>query len=101
MEAPLLEVKTSSSFTYTVEKLEELIEVRTQQQLAALDGVQGLVSGLKTDLKSGLLTTENAELFEERKRVYGTNVLPPVDRKSLLQLMWMAIQDRMLVIALS
>ena len=96
-EAPLLEVKTSSSFGYPVEKLEELIEVRTQQQLASLDGINGLLAGLKTNATTGLSLSENPQLLEERKAVFGTNVLPPVERKSIFMLMWMAIQDQMLV----
>jgi Ca2+-transporting ATPase len=35
--------------------------------------------------------------LEERSRVYGVNVLPDRKTKSLLQLMWMALKDRVLV----
>jgi len=35
--------------------------------------------------------------LEERRRVYGVNVLPDRETKSLLQLMWMALKDRVLV----
>ncbi len=97
MEAPLLAAKAPSSFGYTVEKLEELIEVRTQQQLLSLDGLQGLLAGLKTSATTGLSLTQNPQLTEERKATYGTNVLPPVERKTIFMLMWMAIQDQMLV----
>jgi Ca2+-transporting ATPase len=35
--------------------------------------------------------------IEDRKRVYGENVLPTRASKSLLQLMWMALKDKVLV----
>lgn len=35
--------------------------------------------------------------LEDRKRVYGENVLPQRTSKSLLQLMWMALKDKVLV----
>ena len=34
---------------------------------------------------------------EDRQRVYGPNVLPPRKSKSLLQLMWLALKDKVLV----
>jgi len=34
---------------------------------------------------------------EDRQRVYGLNVLPPRKSKSLLQLMWLALKDKVLV----
>ena len=42
----------------------------------------------------------NATL-EERQRVYGANVLPVRKSKSLLQLMWLALNDRILVSLIS
>ena len=35
--------------------------------------------------------------IEERERVYGKNVLPTRKTKSLLQLMWLALKDKVLV----
>jgi P-type Ca2+ transporter type 2C len=35
--------------------------------------------------------------LEDRKRVYGVNVLPPRRSKSLLMLMWLAFKDKVLV----
>jgi Ca2+-transporting ATPase len=35
--------------------------------------------------------------MEERRRVYGENVLPTRKSKSLLQLMWLALKDKVLV----
>ncbi|OZJ02550.1 hypothetical protein BZG36_04504 [Bifiguratus adelaidae] len=36
--------------------------------------------------------------FPQRKQVFGRNVLPDVKSKSLLQLMWEALQDRILIL---
>ncbi|KAH9905078.1 calcium-translocating P-type ATPase [Fomitopsis serialis] len=36
--------------------------------------------------------------MEERRRVFGTNVLPVRKTKSLLQLMWLALKDKVLVL---
>ncbi|TFK28173.1 calcium-transporting ATPase [Coprinopsis marcescibilis] len=36
--------------------------------------------------------------FEDRKRVYGANVLPTRPSKTLLQLMWMALKDKVLIL---
>ena len=38
-----------------------------------------------------------AATLEDRRRVYGENVLPTRTSKTLLQLMWMAMQDKVLV----
>ena len=35
--------------------------------------------------------------LEDRKRVYGSNILPARKSKSLLQLMWLALKDKVLV----
>ena len=35
--------------------------------------------------------------IDERRRVFGTNVLPTKKTKSLLQLMWLALKDKVLV----
>ncbi len=96
MEAPLLEVKTSP-FAYTVEKLEELIEFRSQERLIAFEGIDGLVRGLLTDPVNGIKTADKPDALAERKQFFGENVLPPVKRKTLFELMWLALQDQMLV----
>ncbi|KAG8848335.1 hypothetical protein FRB91_010922 [Serendipita sp. 411] len=36
--------------------------------------------------------------LEERKRIYGINQMPATKSKSLLQLMWLALQDKVLVL---
>lgn len=38
-----------------------------------------------------------AATYEDRRRVYGRNDLPERPSKSLLQLMWMAFKDKVLV----
>jgi Ca2+-transporting ATPase len=36
--------------------------------------------------------------FEDRRRVYGENILPQRASKTLLQLMWMALKDKVLIL---
>ena len=48
----------------------------------------------------GVLTHDGAayaSTVEDRKRVYGSNVLPVRRSKSLLELMWLALKDKVLV----
>ena len=51
-------------------------------------------SEIGVDVEDG--PTYDADL-EERRRVYGANVLPTRKTKSLLQLMWLALKDKVLV----
>ncbi|KAI5476993.1 Ca2+-transporting ATPase [Pseudohyphozyma bogoriensis] len=77
-----------------------LIDPKSVEHLDKLGGIKGLMSGLKTDRKKGL-SGEGGEgdvPLEERVRVYGVNRTPTKKTKSLLQLMWMAYQDKVLLI---
>ena len=54
----------------------------------------------KTGETEGELTHEGAtytSTAEDRRRVYGSNVLPVRRSKSLLELMWLALKDKVLV----
>ncbi|KIP10478.1 hypothetical protein PHLGIDRAFT_84980 [Phlebiopsis gigantea 11061_1 CR5-6] len=93
-----------------------------------MGGVQGLLRGLGTHRKRGLQGPRSgmqrvgqgriqrrtktgglgrghrvqasayAATMEDRHRVYGQNVLPSRKTKSLLQLMWLALKDKVLVL---
>jgi Ca2+-transporting ATPase len=43
------------------------------------------------------LSMTDCETFIQRRKVYGANILPQVEKVSLLQLMWEAFQDKTLV----
>ncbi|KAG8905804.1 hypothetical protein FRB99_008229 [Tulasnella sp. 403] len=89
--------------------------------LEEMGGANGLCNGLGTDRARGLsaaaLSSESSDpavppptkegsaeqsLFtvsiDVRKRIYGSNVLPIRPSKTLLQLMWLALKDKVLVL---
>lgn len=54
-------------------------------------------SGLVREPSSAEDHPAYAATFEDRKRVFGENLLPQRRSKSLLQLMWLALKDKVLV----
>ncbi|KAG0145622.1 hypothetical protein CROQUDRAFT_45541 [Cronartium quercuum f. sp. fusiforme G11] len=96
MSVPDLESATKSSepiFTLQPSDLSQLIDPKSVTHLAALGGPSGIAVGLATSLSSGLSSSSQA-----RTRVFGANVLPAKPTKSLLGLMWTALQDKVLII---
>lgn len=63
--------------------------------------MENLAARLKTNIDDGLSSDElvdGSDLLESRTEYYGKNVLPQRKPKSLLQLMWIAFQDKVLII---
>lgn len=93
--------------------LASLVDPKNLEDLEAIGGVDGLLHGLGVDGTRGLnadgspsagggagpgmMDAQFKASAEDRKRVYGDNVLPTKKTKSLLQLMWMACKDKVLV----
>ncbi|CAG8559832.1 9887_t:CDS:2 [Ambispora leptoticha] len=42
--------------------------------------------------------TKDGAPFSQRRRVFGINVLPPTESKTIFELMWIALQDKILII---
>lgn len=95
-------------FLVRPKKLASLVDPKSIELLSSFGGASGLLAGLGTDPKKGLdsavlkgssfgadASQANAE---ERKRVYGANVLPTRKAKSLFYLMWLALKDKVLII---
>ncbi|KAL8278631.1 hypothetical protein RQP46_008923 [Phenoliferia psychrophenolica] len=82
----------------TPSSMYHLIDPKSYDHLASLGGTPGLMSGLKTDAKLGLSDDGGDVPLSERERVYGANRTPQRKGKSLLRLMWMAYQDKVLII---
>ncbi|KAM0750630.1 putative calcium-transporting ATPase [Meredithblackwellia eburnea MCA 4105] len=88
----------------TPSSLYHLIDPKNVGHFGELGGTRGVVDGLKTDEKVGLREKtlgegeEGRVPLEERVRVYGVNRTPTRKGKSLLKLMWMAYQDKVLLI---
>lgn len=113
VEAPIVradptpEEMAPFSTILTPSALYNLIDPKSLEALEKLGGIEGVLEGLGTDRKTGL--TDGAGEAEkggrnikltERERVYGANRTPERKGKSLLQLAWMAYQDKVLVSAL-
>ncbi|KAJ7592813.1 Ca-transporting ATPase [Mycena floridula] len=107
-------------------QLAHMLDPKNLDGLEAIGGISGLLRGLGTSAESGLGKqaagaeigasqrhdpNEGAEAapdssdpdpftasFEDRKRVYGENVLPERRNKSLLHLMFAAMKDKVLVL---
>jgi Ca2+-transporting ATPase len=115
-------------FKYRPVELGELVDPKSVALLRDMGGVKGLLAALGTDGTSGLdvggtkAEEEGAQResekdieraagsgeprgadwvqasHEQREKVYGRNVLPTKKSKSLLLLMWLALQDKILIL---
>lgn len=79
----------------TPSALYELIDPKSYDHLKSLGGSDGLLSGLGANQKRGLSEKDDIN-FADRLRVYGENRTPGRKPKTLLQLIWMAYQDKVL-----
>ena len=111
-------------FAFKPFHLASLVDPKNLESLEGMGGINGLLAGLGADSANGLsiggkksesgdtpavvVTTPAGEkaaaegatyasTVEDRQRVYGSNVLPARRSKSLLELMWLALKDKVLV----
>lgn len=110
-------------FRFRSHRLASLIEAKDLDALEAMGGITGLLAGLGVNPTCGLCISGKAPRSEEapgsekgddmerythegppfcgsvedRRRVYGSNVLPVRKSVTLLELMWLALKDRVLV----
>ncbi|CAA7263095.1 unnamed protein product [Cyclocybe aegerita] len=136
-----------SPFPFKPNQLASLVELKSLDGLMALGGASGVIEGLQTSTKDGIVTKltpveENGRpviesrlrerqleekhesdeelpairltaptptesqadheasyvVIEERRRVYGRNVVPIRNSKPLLLLIWLALQDNVLIL---
>ncbi|UZJ57064.1 hypothetical protein CBS101457_006384 [Exobasidium rhododendri] len=105
-------------FRFKPVELGDLVDPKSVKRLREMGGVELLLASLGTDPLRGLSLdggaggkdVESVEgsqhrpggwvsaSAEDRKRVYGTNILPEKKSKSLLLLMWLALQDKILIL---
>ncbi|QRV74869.1 calcium-transporting ATPase [Ceratobasidium sp. AG-Ba] len=104
--------------------LASLVDPKSLQSLQSMGGSEGLLRGLGTDTNLGLRSWQYSETGErsdpeggnaggagaggdspitratvdDRRRVYGANVMPTRKSKGLLLLMWLALKDKVLVL---
>jgi Ca2+-transporting ATPase len=101
-------------FGFKPNDLAALVDPKNLNDLEKMDGMDGLCKGLGTDRTRGLSAHSLgqgggadgersggegsfAASLSDRQRVYGTNSLPTRPSKTLLQLMWLALKDKVLV----
>jgi len=84
--------------------LAEMISAKSLTEFQALGGLVGLVRRLRTDCSAGLSVGEtcshdaDCQLCQDRKAVFGTNRLPERKSQTFLQLVLVALSDRVLII---
>ncbi|XP_053203024.1 plasma membrane calcium-transporting ATPase 2-like isoform X4 [Panonychus citri] len=90
----------SGNFSVSLSHLRELMDCRGPEAVAKIQkdfgGVQGLCQGLHTSPNEGL--SGSPKDLEERRTVFGSNVIPPKPPKTFLQLVFEALQDVTLII---
>eukprot|EP01100_Stratorugosa_tubuloviscum_P004637 TRINITY_DN2167_c0_g1_i7.p1 TRINITY_DN2167_c0_g1~~TRINITY_DN2167_c0_g1_i7.p1 ORF type:complete len:1023 (+),score=555.41 TRINITY_DN2167_c0_g1_i7:262-3330(+) len=85
-------------FRADADHLADMIQDQDLQKLEQFGGAEGLIQSLVTDVDDGLSQGEVLDNFSRRRAIYGANVYPKKASKSLLSMIWDALQDRMLQI---
>lgn len=118
---------TTGPFAFSPAQLNKLLNPKSLAVYQALGGIQGIVTGLQSDVHAGLsvdestaprqvsfddavlpqtpakekqssLPPKNGQPFEDRIRIYGRNVLPPKKVTPLWRLVWNAYNDTVLIV---
>ncbi|KAK3828484.1 MAG: PMCA-type calcium-translocating P-type ATPase [Benniella sp.] len=115
-------------FSFTPDELMTLIDPKSPEQLGLFGGLEGILAGIHADPVKGLTTSGHAPLqsvvedgqekpvvtpavkmgdidttvvsFADREEYFGRNVLPKRKPKSIFQLMWDALQEKILILLL-
>jgi Ca2+-transporting ATPase len=83
-------------------QLASLLDPKNVPALQELGGTEGIVRLLHSDARRGLSDSgsgpDPGSAAEDRHRVYGPNRIPTRKSKSLFYLMWLALQDQVLIL---
>ena len=99
-------------FAFSAETLAHMFNPKSVSAFRALGGLPELAKGLATDCDAGLneateygtisphplVRSSRREPYADRKAVFGENRLPEKKQKSLLRLMLIALDDKVLII---
>jgi Ca2+-transporting ATPase len=87
-------------FAFSAETLASIFNPKNISAFRALGGLSGLEKGLATDCHAGLneAWSSRGELYAERRATFGENRIPEKKQKSLLGLMLIALDDKVLII---
>jgi Ca2+-transporting ATPase len=107
-------------FAFTPNEFMDLYDPKTPEKLDEYGGIPCILAGIHANPTRGLSTpnkslatvvtsdekvlddhhqpaSDQSVTFEDRERYFGRNVLPKRKPKSIFQLMWMALQEKILV----
>lgn len=91
--------EAGDAFGVNPAQLNGLVDPKNAYVLQALGGPEHLAKLLVTDLKKGLIDSQlSKEEVAVRARMYGHNSLPQRKSKSLWSIMWMTLNDKVLII---
>ncbi|GFF96912.1 calcium-transporting ATPase 2 [Aspergillus lentulus] len=96
----------NNPFHFSPGQVNKLLNPKSLPALMALGGLPGLVNGLRTDPNAGLSANETSvsdgphskKPFADRIRVFNRNVLPEKKATPLWKLMWIAYNDKVLIL---
>lgn len=117
----------NNPFAFSPNQLNKLLNPKSLPVFQALGGIQGIATGLHTDLQSGLSVDESTaprhitfdeatdtsaksketdhsrapgdgQPFQDRIRIHGRNTLPPKKVTPLWRLVWNAYNDTVLIV---
>ncbi|KAI8803121.1 hypothetical protein BJ742DRAFT_683451, partial [Cladochytrium replicatum] len=93
---------SSSKFELSPNQFNELVDPKSPEKLHALGGLSAVLEKLHVEAAKGLSTVNAAGQqpvdFAARQEYYGINELPQPKEKSLLEFMWNAMKDKILII---
>jgi len=87
-------------FAFSADTLAHMFDPKSISAFRALGGLEGLEKGLATDCDAGLdeALPSRGEPYTDRRAIFGENRLPEKKQKSLLHLMVLALDDKVLII---
>ncbi|KAF9971825.1 hypothetical protein BGZ73_005136 [Actinomortierella ambigua] len=105
-------------FSFTPVELMELIDPKSVEKLEEYGGPVGIIAGLHTDGERGLSTAnqplssvsagqssektanDSSVTIHDRTEAFGINAIPQKKGKNIFQLMWLALQEKILILLL-
>lgn len=90
-------VRDNNPFEFAPGHMGKLINPKSLGAFHALGGLVGLEKGLHTDRDTGL-SVDDLETSKERIRIFADNRLPDRKSKTIFELMWMAYNDKILIL---
>ncbi|RCH92714.1 hypothetical protein CU098_003094 [Rhizopus stolonifer] len=118
-------IEPANPFAFSLEQMSSIVVQKHIEFIKRMGGIKTIARGLHSNLDTGLdwneahlpyiriydiqhkqeeyhepqlpLSMYDSDTFEQRRQVFGSNVLPPIERITLLQIMWEAFQDKTLI----